>query len=227
MNTLLLIDDDAEVLEINKKYLTGEGFCVYTTSNPEEGIQLARNVTPHCILLDVMMPETDGYRVCQIIRSFSDCPIIFLSGKSSEEDKITGLLTGADDYIVKPYSLRELKARIDVILRRTNAQKNTDENILVFDNLQIRKLEHKAYYRGIDLELTNREYDLLLFLAEHPNREVTFEDLGKHLFGSYSETDRRAIMVNVSRLRKKMSIDFALENMIETVWAKGYQFIKK
>ena len=173
------------------------------------------------------MPETDGYRVCQIIRSFSDCPIIFLSGKSSEEDKITGLLTGADDYIVKPYSLRELKARIDVILRRTNAQKNTDENTLVFGNLQIRKLEHKAYYRGIDLELTNREYDLLLFLAEHPNREVTFEDLGKHLFGSYSETDRRAIMVNVSRLRKKMSIDFALENMIETVWAKGYQFIKK
>ena len=156
----------------------------------------------------------------------STVPIIFLTGKNSEDDKVGGLIAGADDYIVKPYSLRELKARIDVILRRfqrTSSQSN--DHVLTFQNLTIDKLAHKAFYKDEDLLLTNREYEVLLYLATHPNEEVTFEELGTTLFGTYQETDRRSVMVNVSRLRKKMTVSFELENMIETIWSKGYKFI--
>jgi len=226
MAKLLLIDDDSEVLEINKKYLTGEGFTVYTSPDPVQGIQYARKVQPDCILLDVMMPGMDGFDVCSKIREFSSVPIIFLTGRTSEDDKINGLITGADDYIVKPYSLRELKARIDVLLRRfQQAASNADDHVLTFQNLTIDKLAHKAFYKDEDLLLTNREYEVLLYLATHPNQDVTFEELGSTLFGTYQEADRRSVMVNVSRLRKKMALDFELENMIETVWSKGYKFI--
>lgn len=228
MKKLLLIDDDTEVLSINQKYLSGEGYKVYTSDNALQGIQYAKLVQPDCILLDIMMPKMDGYEVCKNIRKFSSVPIIFLTGKDSEDDKIEGLITGADDYIVKPYSLRELKARIDVLLRRQNYTKTqTDSNLLIFGNLSIDKLAHKATYKGEDLQLANREYEVLLFFATHPNIEITFEELGTALFGTYQESDRRSIMVNVSRLRKKMTLDFELENMIETVWSKGYKFIVK
>ncbi len=228
MAVLLLIDDDKEVLEINRKYLTGEGFTVHITNNPRSGITLAQNLKPDCILLDVMMPEMDGYRVCSEIRMFSAAPIIFLTGKSSEDDKINGLITGGDDYIVKPYSLRELKVRIDAVLRRTRMSiASTDTNVLTFRDLTIDKLAHKAFYKGNDLGLANREYEVLLYMACHPNQDITFEELGNALFGFYSDADRRSVMVNVSRLRKKLAIDINLENLIETVWSKGYRFVAR
>lgn len=229
MATLLLIDDDNEVLEINKKYLTAEGFTVYISPDSAKGVSMAKKYNPDCILLDIMMPGMDGYQVCNKLRTFTAAPIIFLTGKSSEDDKINGLLTGADDYIVKPYSLRELKARIDVILRRVSRSSApvSETNRLTFRNLVIDRLEHKALYKNEDLMLANREYEVLLYLATHPNQEVSFEELGTALFGSYQEADRRSVMVNVSRLRKKMAVDFELENMIETVWSKGYKFITK
>lgn len=229
MADLLLIDDDIDVLEINRKYLTGEGFTVHTADTPEKGISLAKKLNPSCIVLDVMMPGKDGFEVCRQIRTFSAAPIIFLTGKSSEDDKITGLFTGADDYLVKPYGLRELTARIQALLRRASMQAApvADTNVLTFRDLTIDKLTHKAIYKGEDLCLANREYEVLLYLATHPNQDVTFEELGTALFGVYSEEDRRSVMVNVSRLRKKMTIDYTLENMIETVWSKGYRFISK
>lgn len=226
MAGILLIDDDKEVLLLNKKYLTGEGFLVYATNEPLKGIAFARKNPLDCIILDVMMPGMDGYEVCRQIRQFSSVPIIFLTGKDSEDDRVQGLLTGGDDYIVKPYSLRELSARIRVILRRLKASEEpTNSNLLTFHNLVIDKVAHKASYKGKDLGLANREYEVLLYFASHPNKEITFEELGKALFGSYQEADRRLIMVNVSRLRKKMAIDIELENMLETVWSKGYKFI--
>lgn len=229
MADLLLIDDDIDVLEINRKFLTGEGFTVHIADTPQKGIELARTLAPACIVLDVMMPGMDGFEVCKTIRTFSSAPIIFLTGKSSEDDKINGLLTGGDDYLVKPYGLRELSARIQALLRRASLQSvpPANANVLTFHDLTIDKIAHKAFYKGEDLCLANREYEVLLYLATHPNRDVTFEELGTALFGVYSEDDRRSVMVNVSRLRKKMTVDFALENMLETVWSKGYRFIAK
>ena len=225
MAEILLIDDDREVLEINRKYLTGEGFTVYTADSPRKGIAYAKKLSPDCILLDVMLPEMDGYEVCRRIRSFSAVPVLFLTGRGTEDDKIDGLTSGGDDYIVKPYSLRELKARIDVILRRMNQLHAASEShILTFGSLSIDKVAHKAFFQGRDLNLANLEYEVLLYLAEHPDREVTFEELGTALFGSYQENDRRSVMVNVSRLRKRFEGNYELENRIETIWSRGYRF---
>ena len=229
MATILMVDDDTEELELNRKYLSKEGFTVYATDSPIRSLELAKQVKPDCIILDVMMPQMDGFQLCRQIRSFSACPIIFLTGKNSENDKISGLEKGADDYIVKPYSIRELKARIDVLLRRFSAQPAPvkDNNKLVFRDLVIDRFEHKVTFRGEDLMLTKREYDLLMCLATHPNQDVTYEDLGKMLFGSYQPDDRRIVMVNISRLRKKFGAYYELENTIETVWSKGYRFVTK
>ena len=224
---ILLIDDDAEVLEINGKYLTSQNFIVFTSSDPKLGLNIARTKKPDLIVLDVMMPGMSGYELCTRIRQFSNVPIIFLTGKSSEDDKIQGLVTGGDDYIIKPYSLKELKARIDALLRRAGMilAEDKNRNAFEFGNLKIDMTLHKAFFSGNDLQLTNREYDILVYFCNHPNKIITFEELGQQLFGVYNELDRRTIMVNVSRLRKKMSIDDTLYNMIETVWSQGYKFL--
>lgn len=227
MATILFVDDDKEVLEINRQFFEKEGYNVLTTSNSLDCQSIVKAKAPDIIVLDVMMPGLDGYTLCGELRKSTNTPIIFLTGKTSEDDKINGLITGADDYIIKPYSLKELRARVDVILRRISLMKREKEstNHLTFDGLTIDMLAHKALYNGEDLQLTNREYDILFYLANHPGKEVSFEELGTVLFGCYSEPDRRSVMVNVSRLRKKMGIDFKLQNMIETVWSKGYKFI--
>lgn len=228
MAVLLLIDDDKEVLELNRKYLTGEGYTVYITDNPKKGIELAKEISPDCILLDIMMPKMDGFEICDAIRRFSSTPIIFLTGKTSSDDKLTGFMKGADDYIVKPYSIRELKARIEVILRRINSTMTpASTDTLVFGNLTIHKLRHKVYFHNEDLELSNQEYKLFIYLATHPNQEITYEELGTFLFETYTDSDRRSVMVIASRLRKKLSCHYELENIIETVWSKGYKFVVK
>ena len=224
-----MVDDDTEVLELNKKFLSKEGFMVYTSDSALDSLELAKQIRPDCIILDVMMPQMDGFQLCKKIREFSSCPIIFLTGKSSEDDKISGLEQGGDDYIVKPYSIRELKARIDVLLRRSSAHgpQPKNDSCLTFRGLTIDRLEHCVSFKGEDLQLTNREYELLLYLANHPNQDVTYEELGRMLFGTYQPDDRRIVMVNISRLRKKFSVYYEIENMIETVWSKGYRFVTK
>lgn len=227
--TLLLIDDDSALLEVNGKYLAGQGFKVFTSSNPLNGLNLVKTKKPDLIIIDVMMPTMNGYELCSKIREFSNVPIVFLTGKASEDDKIKGLVTGGDDYLIKPFSLKELKARIDALLRRVSlfSSPKTDNNTLFFGDLKINIALHKGFYLDKDLQLTNRDYDILMYFCNHPNRVITFEELGKALLGVYTELDRRTIMVNVSRLRKKMDIDQSLYNMIETVWSKGYKFIVK
>ena len=227
--TLLLIDDDSEVLEMNGKYLASQSFSVFTASNPIYGLKLARTKHPDLIVLDIMMPGMDGYELCERIREFSAVPIIFLTGKSSEDDRIRGLVTGGDDYIVKPYSLKELKARIDAMLRRVHvfSAPKANENVISFGDLRFDLTAHAAFYLDTDLHLTNREYDTLMYFCNHPNKTITFEELGLALFGVYEELDRRTVMANVSRLRKKMDIDSSLSSMLETVWSQGYKFVPK
>ena len=227
--TLLLIDDDDAVLEMNGKYLASQGFKVFTSSNPMTGLNMVKTKKPDLIVLDIMMPGMNGYELCSKIRQFSNVPIIFLTGNASEDDKINGFVTGGDDYLIKPFSLKELKVRIDALLRRVGlfSTPKVDNNILYFGDLKINIALHKAFYLDTDLQLTNRDYDILMYFCNHPNKVITFEELGNALLGVYTELDRRTIMVNVSRLRKKLDIDYALSNMIETVWSKGYKFIIK
>lgn len=228
MAKLLFLDDDTEVLGINMKFMSNAGFDVIGSDKAAIGIKLARDKKPDCIILDIMMPDMNGFDVADKIRNFTDAPIIFLTGRSSEEDKLKGLMLGGDDYIVKPYSLKELKARIDVVLRRyskTMPVLKEDSNVAKFGKVKINRLEHKVYYDGEEIVLTNREYEALVFLTDNPDRIVTFEEIGKKIFGQFLDTDRQTIMVIMSRLRKKMKVSEQFSNMIETAWGKGYKFI--
>jgi len=239
MAKIIMIDDDIEVIDINKKYLEGCGFEVFGTDSPSEGIKKMKTDPADIIILDVMMPEMDGFEVCRKIREFSDVPIIFLTGKSDEDDKINALMLGGDDYILKPYSLKELKVRIEVILRRvgkaavkaeaqdapdTKAQPESDE-LLVIGKLKIDRLDHRVFFNDKEYVFTKREYAAFVYMAENPNRTVTFKELGTQIFGTYLEFDRQAIMVIVSRVRKKIADDPDFAEMIESRYGKGYSLV--
>jgi DNA-binding response OmpR family regulator len=225
MSNILFVDDDNDFLEINARYFTKEGYVVKILSNPNNAFHLIKNFKPDCIILDVMMPGLNGYELCKRIRSFCTTPIIFLSGRANENDKIKGLILGGDDYIVKPYSFRELSARIKVQVRRNSSQ--TSFNLIRYPPLSLDLKQHKAFYNKEDLHLSNREYDLLLLLVTKPNQIVSFEDISNHIWGSFSENDPKTIMVIASRLRKKMAPYIELASTIETVWSKGYTFHTK
>lgn len=223
MAKLMLIDDDKEVLSINYKYFQKKGYQVSAYATAVAAIKALAHNQPDCILLDVMLPELNGFQAFPKIRERTDAPVIFLTGRVEENDKIKGLLLGADDYIVKPYSLRELEARIMVQLRKHTPK--TVSSLLEFPPLSIDTTAHKVFYeKSEEIILSNREYEFLALLATHPREPMTFQAIGEQLWGTYSDNDRRTIMVNASRLRKKLSSYAGLENCIETVWSKGYQF---
>lgn len=221
MSNILFVDDDYDFLEINAKYFTKEGHIVKTSSRPEHTFRLLKSFKPDCIILDVMMPGLNGFELCKRIRSISRVPIIFLSALTGENDKIKGLILGGDDYLVKPYSFRELSARIKVQLRH-NAQ--SDTNIIRCPPLSLDIKQHKAFYYKEELLLSNREYDLLLLLVTNSNQLVSFETISNQIWGTYTDSDRKTIMVIASRLRKKLNAFQELVNTIESVWSRGYTY---
>lgn len=223
MSKLLLIDDDTEVLAVNKRYFLKEGYEVKAVINAMNGIQMLKEFKADCILLDVMLPGINGFDACKQIRTITNAPIIFLTGRTSEDDKINGLLLGADDYVIKPYSLRELSARIQVQIRRHAGNTSTSTTIS-YPPLLLNLGTHKAFYNEEEIPLSNREYELLYHLVSHPNETITFEEIGEAIWGTYTDNDRRTIMVTASRLRKKFESFIGLSEIIETVWSKGYKF---
>jgi DNA-binding response OmpR family regulator len=196
---------------------------VDTALTVKEAAACIARAQPDCIVMDVMMPGMDGFEGYSYLRKKSDAPILFLTGKTEEEDRIRGLMLGAEDYIVKPYSLQELSLRILIHIRR---QEKVEQKAgtLLFPPLRIELLEHRAFYNEQELPLSNREFDLLALLARHPQETMTFEQIGTALFGTYLDTDRKNVMVTASRLRKKLEGCVGLERMIETVWGQGYCF---
>ncbi|NLO09104.1 MAG: response regulator transcription factor [Clostridiales bacterium] len=221
MSNILFVDDDIDFLEINARYFTKEGHNVKISSTSEHVFRLLKSFQPDCIVLDVMMPGMNGFEVCKRIRSFSRVPIIFLSARTGENDRIKGLILGGDDYLVKPYSFRELSARIRVQLRHNS---RIDANRISYPPLSLDLKQHKAFYNNEDILLSNREYDLLLLLVTNANQVVTYEAISNHIWGTYTESDRKTIMVIASRLRKKLDSYQELTNNIESVWSKGYTF---
>ena len=228
MIRILMIDDDAEVLEINRKFFEENSCVVEVSDKAKEGLELVKSFKPDCILLDIMMPEMDGLTLCKEIRKKTSVPVLFLSGRISEDDKIAGFEAGGDDYIEKPYSLKEVYARIQVHVRRNSAAKSKISSNMIIDlNPFVINLEsHKLFYNEEEIILSNKEYDLMLFLAQNAGKLITFEEIGLKLWGVYSENDRRNVMVNVSRLRKKIEAQTGVDNLIETVWSQGYKLVK-
>ena len=226
MNKILLIDDDEEVLEINKKYLVNNKCDVMVCSEPLKAIMVVESFKPDCILLDVMMPNLNGFELCKRIRSITEVPILFLSGKVSEDDKIKGFQCGCNDYIEKPYSIKEVYVRIisninryKVMLKSFSKREN---NIYIYP-LVIDIENHKVLFNDNEIPMSNREYDLLLYMSKRRNELITFEEIGIATWGTYAEQDRRTVMVNVSRLRKRLLDYTGMDNIIETVWSKGYK----
>lgn len=218
-----MVDDDREVLHVNSEFLKGKGYDVKTAACAEDALKLAKEFMPHCIVLDVMMPGMDGFEALEQLRKITQVPVLFLTGRTEEADRIRGLVSGAVDYVIKPCSLEELSLRIQIHISRYRGVTG-QTGILEFPPLRIELLNHRVYYREEEILLSNKEYELLVCLAKHNREVMTFEKIGEELLGGYIDADRRNIMMNASRLRKKMEGFVGLENMIETVWGKGYCF---
>lgn len=223
MYTLLLIGNDIDSLMKNKDYFKKIGYRVVTLRMMGEALNKVKAINADCIILDLMESGLDRLSICQRLTHLTDCPIIVLSYCDSEEAKEQIILSGADDYIVKPYSMNELTIRVVANVRRYQRTKKQSD-ILLFPPIEIDLKEHIVSYEGDRLYLTNQEYQIFSYLVRNMNRVITFEELGKEIWGSYRIQDQRVIMVCISRLRKKLSSYLGLNEMIETIWAKGYQF---
>lgn len=219
---ILLVDDDREVLHIHRQFLMGKGYRVFTAGNVSEALSIVRQHRVCCIVLDVMMPDMDGFTAFPLIRRLTGAPVLFMTGRTEDADRIRGLTLGADDYIVKPCSMEELSLRIGINIRKSQIPAGNG-GVLEFPPLRIELDSHSAWCGKEKIPLSNRDYELLLLFAKNPDALVSFEQIGMTLNGAYLEADRKTIMVNTSRLRKKLEQYPGLSGRIETVWGKGYR----
>lgn len=226
MITILVVDDEPNLVELVGDYLTREGFQVLTATDGGAALELARTQQPDLILLDVMLPGIDGVEVCRRLRQFSDAYVLMLTARAEEIDKIVGLAVGADDYVTKPFSPRELVARIKALLRRPRQQAVEDATLpapLHIDDLVIDELRHEAILQGQSVPVTAREFALLLTLAQHPGRVFTRAQLLERVWGT-DYYDDHVVDVHVANLRKKLDRGPNTAQYIETVRGVGYRF---
>ncbi len=227
---ILIVDDERPIVEILKYNLEKEGFMVVTAFDGDEAIRMAETENPDLILLDIMLPFKDGFTVCQEIRVKMDVPIIMLTAKEMEIDKVHGLELGADDYVTKPFSAREVTARVKAILRRTKGKEESAENdkgIIIAGSLKVDRDEVQVYNQGEAIELTLREYSLLLFLMLKPGYVFSREQLLNQVWGYDYIGDERTVDVTIRRLREKLEIDPAKPEYIYTKRGVGYYFRRR
>jgi len=225
---ILVIEDEAPIVEILKFNLTKSGYRVLTAFDGEEGYRLALSEKPDLILLDVMLPRMDGFEVCKKVREKQSTPIIMLTARDEEVDKVLGLELGADDYCTKPFSVRELMARVKANIRRTAADAPVGDNsdVIVFQNLTVNPSRYEVSKDGKVIDLTLREFELLKFLAIQPGQIFTRETLLEKVWGYEYFGDVRTVDVTVRRLREKVEDNPASPNFIMTKRGVGYYFNK-
>lgn len=220
---VLIVDDDKNIVELISLYLEKEGYDTKKVYDGKEAVREFFNYNPHLILLDIMLPEMDGYDVCKEIRKTSDVPIIMLTAKGETFDKVLGLELGADDYIVKPFDTKELTARVKAVLRRSSLRQESKTK-LEFTNIVIDMDNYAVTYNGARLELPPKELEVLFFLASHPNQVFTREQLLDQIWGYDFVGDTRTVDVHIKRLRDKFTGDDPWS--LKTVWGVGYKFEK-
>jgi DNA-binding response OmpR family regulator len=225
---IVIIDDEPSVQEVVKAYLEKDGYLVYVAGNGADGLALAERVKPGLIVLDLMLPDISGEEVCREIRGRSDVPILMLTAKAGEEERIEGLQIGADDYLVKPFSPRELVARVRAVLRRTQGVETPLVAVVSFDDgrLEIDTVQHVVRRDGDEVALTPNEYKLLITLARYPGRVYSRYELVNHVQGYDYEGYERTIDVHVKNLRKKIEPDPRNPRYVETVTGVGYRLAK-
>ncbi len=222
-NKVLIVDDDAHIAELIKLYLEKEEYKTIVASNGAKALQLFKEEAPSIVILDVMMPEMDGWQVCREIRRISNIPIIMLTAKGETFDKVLGLELGADDYMVKPFEPKELIARVKAVLRRFESKDTQAMKEIVFPNLTINLSNYELKICGKIVEIPPKELELLYFLASNPNRVFTREQLLEEVWGFDYFGDSRTVDVHIKRLREKLE---GVEGswQLKTVWGVGYKF---
>ncbi len=230
---ILVVEDEKPILDILKFNLEKEGYKVVTAADGETAVTMARQVNPDLILLDVMLPKLDGFEVCKNVRTWSEAPVIMLTARGDEVDKILGLEIGADDYITKPFSMRELSARIKANLRRNSVPETPAEtgtsggNIIQVGSLKINCDLYEVFRNDVPVVLTAREFDLIKFLALQPEKVFSRETLLERVWGYEFYGDVRTVDVTVRRLREKVEEDPSAPRYIMTKRGVGYYFNNK
>ena len=222
---VLIVEDDSNIAELLHLYLEKEGFETKVAKDGGKGVEYFRSFQPNLVLLDIMLPIMDGWTVLKKIREESAAPVIMLTAKGETEDKVTGLEGGADDYIVKPFEMKEVLARIHAVLRRTGQEEEQGDQKLSFDKLVINLDSYELLVDGKRVDTPPKELELLYFLASSPNQGFTREQLLDHIWGYEYIGDTRTVDVHIKRIREKIK-DHAHWN-IETVWGIGYKFVTK
>lgn len=226
---IVVVDDDPSVQEVVRAYLEKDGYLVYVAGTAGEGLALAERIKPGLVVLDLMLPDRSGEEVCRDIRERSDVPILMLTAKASEDERVTGLAIGADDYLTKPFSPRELVARVRAILRRTQGGDQPLVELLSFDGgaLEIDTVQHEVRRDGKPVELTPNEYKLLQTLARYPGRAYSRFELVNHVQGYEYEGYERTIDAHVKNLRKKIEPDSKQPRYVQTVFGVGYRLARR
>ncbi len=222
--TILIVEDDRNIAELLQLYLEKEGYSVTVANDGGQGLSKFRTIKPDMVLLDVMMPVMDGWEVCKAIRAEAQTPIIMLTAKSETSDKVQGLRSGADDYITKPFEMREVLARVEAVLRRTRGgAPEKKARRLVFDKLIIDMDAFELTVDGKKVDTPPKEMELLFYLASSPNRVYTRNQLLDEVWGFDYFGDSRTVDVHIKRLREKLE-DVSDQWSLKTVWGVGYKF---
>jgi DNA-binding response OmpR family regulator len=220
---IMMVDDDLNICKVTSIYLQKAGYEVVFAYDGEQALKLFDTTKVDAIILDLMLPKVDGMKVCEKIRQASTVPIIMLTAKGQTTDKIEGLQLGADDYIVKPFDPNELVARLHAVLRRTQNDKNSSADMITLGELEINTMTHTVTVNGNEIKLPKKEFELLLFLAKHPNRVFSRDELIEMIWGWDFEGEDRVVDLYIKRLRSKLSKTENQSIMIKTVWGVGYQ----
>jgi DNA-binding response OmpR family regulator len=223
VTTVLVVDDEPIVREVVVRYLEREGYRTLEAGDGDLARSLLERHSPSLVVLDVMLPGTDGLELCRWIRARSELPIIMLTARGEEADRIVGLELGADDYVTKPFSPRELAARVRTVLRRSAPEAARTEQVSVAD-LTINAGTREVTKAGAPLRLTVKEFDLLWFLARHPRHVFSRDQLMDRVWGYEAALDTGTVTVHVRRLREKIEDDPSHPRFLETVWGVGYRF---
>lgn len=227
MKKVLIIEDDVSIAELEMDYLQINGFEVHIENNGESGLAKARNGSYDLVILDLMLPYIGGFEICKKLRQEKEIPIIIVSAKKEDVDKMRGLGLGADDYMTKPFSPNELVARVKAHIsryERLSAGKLDSRDVLVIRGISIDKISRKVYVNEKEVELTSKEFELLLLLANNPNRVFSKEELFERIWGFDPIGGIATVTVHIRRIREKIEFDPSNPEYIETIWGIGYRF---
>ncbi|PGT86459.1 response regulator transcription factor [Bacillus sp. AFS040349] len=225
MTTVLLIDDEQRMLDLLSLYIEPYGYTCFKKNSGPEGIEFLQHKKVDIVILDIMMPEIDGWTTCEKIREISDVPIIMLTARNEKEDIVKGLKKGADDYLVKPFNEEELLARIEAIMRRTSRTFHS-EDIIRFEGLLINQSTYQVTFQKKEIVLTPKEYALLNLFLENQNKVFSREHLLSTIWGLKAETEDRTIDSHIRNMREKLrQSNFPVEQYLKTVWGVGYKWL--